>query len=63
MQVGKAKIAMAIGSMTAAVRSTIVTVYRAVYHTDPTRQWILFITASMDDHDEESKTEFIYTQQ
>jgi len=29
----------------------------------PTRQWILFITASMDDHDEESKTEFICTQQ
>jgi len=49
---------LAIVSMTGEVRTTTATVHRAVYCTDRRDQRMLFITTSMDDHDEEKRTEF-----
>jgi len=43
------------------VRTTTTTVHPAVYRTQPPRvSESLFITTSMDDHDEENKTEHLY---
>jgi len=54
---------LAARSITAEVQTTTATVDCAVYRTDRHVSMNLFCTTSVEDHDEEKRTEFICTQQ